>query len=136
MPPKRESLKDLRSRESIYSFRSCTNDDAFRLSGNTIKVRAGTDNPVDFNVHEEVIRSSSNFFDKAMSAAWKEAKEGVVSLPEDEPEIFKLYLQWLYNDTIPCEEKGPDHADHVEEYLRLSKAYVLGDKLQDGDFQN
>lgn len=49
-----------------------------------------------FAVHEALITSRSLFFRNAMQGDWKEAREHVVNLVEEDPEIFSLYLQGLY----------------------------------------
>jgi hypothetical protein len=50
----------------------------------------------DFFAHEGLICPRSDFFHKAMNGPWKEAGERMVPLPEDEVEIFSLYLDLLY----------------------------------------
>src|SRR5204862_7738693 len=77
----------------------------------------------------------SDFFKKAMSNNWREAMERAVKLEDDDPDIFRLYLHWLYRGTLPCRREEPGHPGNIE-YIQLAKAYVLGDKLQDGRFQD
>lgn len=102
--------------------------------GRTVDIAVGPQGEIS-SVHEKLIRKSSPFFDKALSGAWQESRERTVRLPEDEPEIFAIYVHWLYYGTVPvvCDEtvemKGV-------EYLNLAKAYTLGDKLMDVGFQD
>lgn len=70
-----------------------------------------------------------------MNRDWKESKQRSVRLEDDDPDTFQLYLHWLYRGTLPVRADEPGHACNSE-YLQLAKAYVLGDKLQDGDFQD
>jgi hypothetical protein len=49
-----------------------------------------------FTVHQDLISTRSEFFAKALRGDWKEAQERTVVLPDDEPEVFRLYLQFLY----------------------------------------
>lgn len=49
-----------------------------------------------FTVYESLITSNSAFFANALGHDWKEAQERVVPLPENEPEVFRLYLTYLY----------------------------------------
>ena len=49
-----------------------------------------------FTVYESLISSNSAFFANALGRDWKEARERVVPLPENEPEVFRLYLTYLY----------------------------------------
>lgn len=49
-----------------------------------------------FIVHKELICARSEFFRVSMKEVWKEGKEGVIPLPEDDPQVFALYVQSLY----------------------------------------
>jgi hypothetical protein len=82
-----------------------------------------------------MICASSDFFKRAMSNNWKEAAERTIRFPDDDPDIFRLYIHWLYSRTLPCRNDEPGRAGNAE-YVLLAKAYVLGDKLQDGRFQD
>ena len=88
-----------------------------------------------------------------MNGKWKEANEHTVPLPEDDPEIFSLYLKLLYvsfqslipqeldvltdrtqTEKIPVKDISPDptNPDTVaDEYTSLSKLFVLSKKLMD-----
>ncbi|KAK8192061.1 hypothetical protein BKA81DRAFT_285583, partial [Phyllosticta paracitricarpa] len=55
----------------------------------------GGDNPKVFQVHEVLLRSSSSFFEKALGGDWKESKEKMVPLPDEDVEIFSIYQKWL-----------------------------------------
>ena len=52
----------------------------------------GTKNIRQFTVHENLIRSSSKFFDKVLDEGRKEAIDGVVKLSVDIPGTFQLYV--------------------------------------------
>jgi hypothetical protein len=70
-----------------------------------------------------------------MSRDWKESKQRSVHLPNDDPYAFELYLYFLYRGRLPAKPNRSEPAAESEE-LQLAKAYVLGDRLQDGDFQD
>ncbi|KAF2175249.1 hypothetical protein K469DRAFT_611324, partial [Zopfia rhizophila CBS 207.26] len=91
--------------------------------------------PVALSVHEKLICSSSDFFKNAMNRDWKESKQRLVHLEDDDPDMFQLYLHWLYRGTLPVRIDEPGPVGNSE-YLQLAKAYILGDKLQDGDFKD
>ena len=93
------------------------------------------ESPITFAVHEKLICASSEFFKKIMSRDWKESKQRSIQLEDDDPDTFQLYLHWLYRGTLPVRTDGPGRIANSE-YLQLAMAYVLGDKLQDGDFQD
>jgi hypothetical protein len=112
----------------------------------------GSDSGIkEFSVHEDLICPRSHFFEKALNGAWKESEERKVDLPEDEPEVFALYLKLRYvstvhisnrvaltfrlqTNTLPIKKSGaPAEAKVIvsREYTSLSKLYVLAEKLMD-----
>lgn len=97
-----------------------------------IKVKGET-----LSAHAPVLSSSSLFFEKALSGKWEESNIDTLKLPEVEPDIFAIYLHWLYFGTLPVlhNASGPG-SDPGNEDLELAKAYVLGDRLIDTKFQN
>ncbi|RDW92788.1 BTB/POZ domain-containing protein [Aspergillus mulundensis] len=103
--------------------------------GPAVRIYVGSE-AQEFCIHETYARMYSAFIDKALSGPWKEATERKIHLPADEPEIFVLFLCWLYGGTIATEnyEEGKRVVD--VEYMELAKAYVLGDKLMSTGFCN
>ena len=95
----------------------------------------GPEPPVTFSVHENVICSSSEFFKKAMSGEWKESNERSIRLENDKPEVFQIYMHWLYHCHLPVRIDDPGLAGNAE-YVQLANAYILGDILQDVDFKD
>jgi hypothetical protein len=72
-----------------------------------------------------------------------------VRLEEDEPEIFEIYIHWLEHGTLhipPAKEEKPNREQSDQEkakskeakmhHIRIAKAYILGEKLQAGDFMD
>ena len=116
----------IRSNHDVYANQSAS------LSGRCLDVLVGPESPIPFSVHENLIRASSDFFDKAMSHDWKESEERSVSLPEEDPKTFQLYLHWLYCKTLPVKSDSIRNT----ELVKLAKAYVLGDRLLDLDFKD
>ncbi|PCH00554.1 BTB/POZ [Penicillium occitanis (nom. inval.)] len=105
-----------------------------KFIGGSLGVLVGAEKKL-FSVHEKLIRASSQFFDRAMSGAWLESAQRTIQLPEDEAEIFGIYVHWLYYGTLPvCSNDSGLPENH--EYLKLVKAYTLGNKLMDMGFQN
>ena len=67
----------------------------------------------------------------------KDDKE-LLTFSGTEPDIFRLYIQWLYHNKLPCQSSAtldPNTADNAE-YLHLAKAYVLGHVLEDPRFRH
>lgn len=57
----------------------------------------------DFTVHEALIRKESPFFEAAMARDWKEASTRLVIMEEDTPDVFRLYINWIYTHRIYIE---------------------------------
>jgi poly(rC)-binding protein 2/3/4 len=51
-------------------------------------------------VHKELLTSASPFFAAALNSTFAEGMEQVVRLPEEKPESFEWFLQWLYTGTL------------------------------------
>lgn len=100
-----------------------------RLGTEVVIIRVGSKR-TEFCVHADLLRANSAFFKAALSPGWKESKEGVVYLPEDNPTAFEVYVTWLYARKI-----ATMHASY-DEFDDLAEAIVLGEKLQDVQFKN
>lgn len=116
---------------SIYDI-SLDTDSVQRLTGPTISVVVGKEQETEeFGVHEALIRSSSPFFEKALTGPWTEASQRLVKLPEDKPKAFSLYINWLYYRKIPAYSEIS-----TTDYDNLFDAYILAEKLLDTQFHN
>lgn len=51
-------------------------------------------------VHKELLTSASPFFAAALNGTFAEGLDQEVRLPEEKPEIFEWFLQWLYTGTL------------------------------------
>lgn len=69
-----------------------------------------------------------------LNGNWREATERVIELPEDRPEIFAIYMTWLYQKQIATVRSF--RPDGTTEFLHLVQAYIFGDKIQAKAFQN
>ncbi|KAF2685658.1 hypothetical protein K458DRAFT_416878 [Lentithecium fluviatile CBS 122367] len=56
-----------------------------------------------------------------------------ITLEEDDPNDFHLYMHWLYTTTLPT--KTEPKAARAE-LGRLIRAYIFGDKLLDNSYKN
>ncbi|OAL48834.1 hypothetical protein IQ07DRAFT_681540 [Pyrenochaeta sp. DS3sAY3a] len=54
-----------------------------------------------FTVHKELLIDSSEFFRGALTGEFKSAKEKEVTLKEDDPLLFEVFLHWLYHGHFP-----------------------------------
>jgi len=79
-----------------------------------------------------------------MSGKWAESETRTFNLPEDNPDTFALWLNFVYTNQIPVmatedykelnNAEFPDAISH--EYRELGKLYVLSEKLQDISAKN
>jgi hypothetical protein len=102
------------------------------LVGGTVDILVGPEKKL-FSVHEVLLRSSSSFFDTALSGSWKEVTQRKFELPADEPKTFKNYVHWLYYGDLYL---PPADCSVTLDYMDIAMAYVLGDKLQDRGYRN
>ncbi|KAH3993102.1 hypothetical protein HBH70_192960 [Parastagonospora nodorum] len=49
-----------------------------------------------YNVHKSIVCARSGFFERAENFPGKESSEGKIDLPEDEPAVVNLLIQYLY----------------------------------------
>jgi len=98
-----------------------------------ITVKVGN-NGTTFPVHESVVCDSSAFFKFAMKPEWTSATSRIVDLTDEDPDVFEIYLHWLYFKTLSTIQGRPPSADM--EYIELAQCYVLGEKLLDVKFKN
>jgi hypothetical protein len=70
-----------------------------------------------------------------MKSYWETSTSGSVTLKEEDPEVFEVYLHWLYCETLPVKNDSPGHEGNIE-YVQLAKAYALGEMLQDVNFKD
>ena len=110
-------------------------DKYYRLNGDVVVFLVGTVTPKRFNVHEALVKPRSEFVRLALRGEWKEAQERIIPLPEDDPDVFSVYQQWLYGSLVYTRHNNglstPD-----DEYRTLVRAYILGEKFMDQDFKD
>ncbi|KAH7416702.1 hypothetical protein BKA64DRAFT_717579 [Cadophora sp. MPI-SDFR-AT-0126] len=54
-----------------------------------------------FKVHKALLCSKIPYFDKMFNSDFREGKENVAKLPEDDPESFDILLEWVYTGSLP-----------------------------------
>jgi len=91
-----------------------------------------------FSIPEGVICARSEFFKRALNGNWTESEGRIVRFPEDNPEIFGIYMNLVYTGLVLT-----DNIDHpksitiiTNEFDVLARLYVLCEKLQDKAAKN
>ena len=83
-----------------------------------------------FVIHKELISYYSVFFRSCTNGHWLESGTGVVNLPDDDVELFKIFVQWLYTQLIVLNDKQKNH------YRVIIDLFILVNKLQCSELQN
>ncbi|KAH6639623.1 hypothetical protein C7974DRAFT_135558 [Boeremia exigua] len=99
--------------------------------GGIVTIVAGSE-AVKYLVHKAVLMEHSAYFEKALQGPWKEAEEGVVRLDDVEPEIFGVFVDWIYSQRVSqlgleTEYLGISYRKHFQ--MTWLKACILGDRL-------
>ncbi|PPJ52933.1 hypothetical protein CBER1_11495 [Cercospora berteroae] len=106
-----------------------------------------------FLVHKELLTSASPFFAAALNSTFAEGMEQTVRLPEEKPESFEWFLQWLYTGILTTQPTASHDAalgrstgyirDHGGQIVRLGTSNALSqhhpalyDAHLDGDLRN
>ncbi|KAM0717910.1 hypothetical protein Q7P37_006242 [Cladosporium fusiforme] len=85
-----------------------------------------------FCVHKRRICNKSKFFKTSCKKErWLEGKTNTVALPDTEPDVFQLYLDWVYTGEIGIEFRW-DYRNAIDSaYKSLFGLWQLGDFLDD-----
>jgi hypothetical protein len=95
-----------------------------------------------YHVHKKLLCDRSSLFQKTFSSNsnFKEATEGIMYLPQDDPETFDRIINWLYRDQLPaCPEKVKNrqpisfHRSLIDMFLFAEKhcINVLANRVMD-----
>ena len=95
----------------------------------------------EFYVHPDLLCEASSFFKAAFGGNFKESLEKIMELPDDDEDIFSLFVDWLYHgryemlaelvDDDTSEDDQDDDEDVDDEgdrYLQVFKLFVLAEK--------
>ncbi|KAI9676800.1 MAG: hypothetical protein M1829_002895 [Trizodia sp. TS-e1964] len=93
-----------------------------------------------FAVHKAPVCEVSPFFRAALDGNFRESKEGIIKLPDEDPKIFGCFLHWLYNKRLRTPTDGIDVLDKTNKkvipWMVLIQLYLLGERLQVAGFKN
>jgi hypothetical protein len=92
-----------------------------------------------FYAHKSVLCQSSGFFKAATKLEWKSTEPRTIDLSDEDPKVFRMYLQWLYTQKVaflaPTGKTNDGEAYHVSAEP-LIDSYLIGEKLIDPTYQN
>ncbi|KAF5876314.1 putative btb poz domain containing protein [Botrytis fragariae] len=77
-----------------------------RLGNELVQIIVGPELK-EFFAHKTLIRSTCDFFDKAFNGRFKEGIENKMLLPEDDPEVFEIFVNWMYSEHLRGGSKEP-----------------------------
>lgn len=94
-----------------------------------------------FTAHNDLICAKSTFFRAALSNDWKEARERIVRLPDENAKMFATYLRWVYTNAIAEVDGTPyldtDREAHGQDVWRTYiDLWALADRLGDYTLKN
>ncbi|KAH0012092.1 hypothetical protein KCU78_g9828, partial [Aureobasidium melanogenum] len=71
----------------------------FLYNSQMVTILAGPDQEK-FVVHQPLLCSKSQYFNKALTGSFEESKTGIVRLEDVSPVLFRIVVTWLYNGKI------------------------------------
>lgn len=80
-----------------------------------------------FTMHKETLSNSSLYFEAALEGKFKEAKNSVIELPEDDVEIFRVFQIWLYTGQLLLTRDRSDHIWNLFTWETLVDLYIFGE---------
>lgn len=80
----------------------------------------------EFNVHKKLICEASKFFSDAFNGPFKEGQEGSMYMPEDDPDVFSCFVDWLYRNPLPVVEDTFEPPKKVLEPVGANQDKVFG----------
>ncbi|KAK4609454.1 hypothetical protein CLAFUR4_14529, partial [Fulvia fulva] len=94
-----------------------------------------------FTMHKDKICARSPFLQAACLTRHRMGLDNFIFLEEQEPELFELYVNWVYTGQVDASilsqpQAQPDNNDKRPTYLQLGKVWALGYYLQDTKLRN
>jgi hypothetical protein len=106
-----------------------------RLMGSeTVSVFVGKKRK-EFNVHKKLICEASKFFKDAFTGPYKEGQENRMHMPEDDPEVFSCFIDWLYRNPLPIIEDTSEVPKKDVEIMNASGYRAFGPPTKEEHLQ-
>ncbi|KAF6241679.1 hypothetical protein HO173_000390 [Letharia columbiana] len=82
-----------------------------------------------FEIHKRLICSRSDFFKAAFTGNFKEADDGTLTLPEEDPATFKYFVYWLYTGSLRGFHYSKSLNPSLKELTNKVRSEVISRKL-------
>lgn len=69
-----------------------------------------------FGIHKDLRARHSSYFTGALDGGFKASQEWLILLPEDNPDVFELFADWLYTPAIRLAERRHERSDDLAEH--------------------
>lgn len=70
-----------------------------------------------YDVHKALLCSFSRFFDRAFNGSISEAQKNEMSLPDDSPIFFDVFIAWLYGKQLRYQDCDWTNSEYIEFYV-------------------
>jgi hypothetical protein len=99
----------------------------------------------EISINQALVCNASKFFKAACKPEWGHGEKNTVTLKEEDPVIFAIFIAWLITGKIEnsaelveitATDKNEWKSCFQKQSFQLGKCYVLGDYLQAPSFQN
>ncbi|KAE8450701.1 hypothetical protein EG329_006046 [Mollisiaceae sp. DMI_Dod_QoI] len=100
---------------------------------------------IELFVQKSMICAESDFFKSACKPEWMTDGTNTVTLAEEDPVIFAIFLSWVYSGkiskssefiTVVNTESVKDKEERKKQWTQLVKCYIMGEMLMSMNFRN
>ncbi|OCL09852.1 hypothetical protein AOQ84DRAFT_338301 [Glonium stellatum] len=85
-----------------------------------------------FLIHSGLLNGESEKLCNSLKGGFVEAEEWKINLPDEDPELFGYYVEYLYRDSPLLTRSVANYCD----YVTLARLYALGERLGALNFQS
>ncbi|THX41278.1 hypothetical protein D6D10_02855 [Aureobasidium pullulans] len=91
-----------------------------------------------FVVHKNLLMTVSGFFAMGLTSSFKEADTGIFEMEEEDPDVFSIFVHWIYFNRLFTVKTSPSSAtdEDSEEWDCLPRLYTLGERLDAPRFKD
>jgi hypothetical protein len=97
------------------------------MGSEVVRIYIGVDK-VEFTVHKQLLLASGSIFSDMFPADRKPTER--VTLGMEEPEVFKLFIEYLYTKAMPRAHAAAPAAANAQRFRDLCQLYAFTDKFQ------